>query len=454
MFSTGYRISKKKSKTDEKQNRNEFKFRKKFNFSNYLFVKLLISLHPDAVKWSFNSFKFKFFKTIIILTMTLLVFLVVFNITEEVALNYNLMRHALISQNITRYKVECSLIDIKRQNSARNYLKKRDPSLKYELFKTYLVNSSEIIKYEKLNLDLYPNDLSKKVLSKFKICSINKHQSKFRSKSVFDKFQYKKFLHFRKPLNYKELEFLELDSNLSHGGRYKAPLCLQEFFYNIGSSDEYEKFKRISNNSKIIDYSYKLIKKYLEYSLTKHEIINTYIDIKSNHFSIILVPYFNRENNLIDLLTNLHSFLQRQFLNYKIVVAEQLNTNNGFNKGRIYNTAIDYIIREWGFKVNCLILHDVDLIPESDFNIYECNNYFYNYLHSNNLDLWTYPPRHLSYSIRQDLTNDKVDLTSYSKNPYELLVGGVLCITPKVFQYVNGFSNEYWNWGAEDDGKN
>lgn len=437
---------------------DEFKYQNKNKtlFYNLFIFKLLIKLYPDAIKWSPKGFKFRFFKTLLIFILVLLLgFMLSFCLTSQVqvTLSYDLMRHALISQNISRYKVGCSLKDINRQNSARNFLKQKDPSLKYQLFKTYLTNSTQIIKYENLNLTSLPNDVTKKILSKFKICSINKHERHFKSKSVFDNFEYKKFLHFRKSLSSNDLKKLDFDANLQLGGHFRAPLCLQEFFYNIGAKDDYEKFKNLNDKTKIAKFSYYLIKKYLEYSLSKHEIIKRYIDIKTNQISVILVPYYKRENNLIDLLINLHSFLQRQFLNYKIVIAEQLNTNDGFNKGRIYNTAIDYIIKKWGSKINCLILHDVDLIPESDHNIYECNNNFYNYLYKNNLDLWTYSPRHLSYSIRPDLDDGKISIASYSQNPYELLVGGVLCITPAVYKYINGFSNEYWNWGAEDDGK-
>ena len=84
------------------------------------------------------------------------------------------------------------------------------------------------------------------------------------------------------------------------------------------------------------------------------------------------------------------------------------------------------------------------MIPESDFNLYECDQY------SN-------VPRHLSFSIRREETNSKASnilLSSYKNSPYELLVGGVLCIKPEIFERINGFSNEYWSWGAEDDGKN
>ena len=34
---------------------------------------------------------------------------------------------------------------------------------------------------------------------------------------------------------------------------------------------------------------------------------------------------------------------------------------------------------------------------------------------------------------------------------YEELVGGVLNMRTEHFQRVNGYSNLYWGWGAEDD---
>lgn len=87
-------------------------------------------------------------------------------------------------------------------------------------------------------------------------------------------------------------------------------------------------------------------------------------------------------------------------------------------------------------KVNCIILHDVDLIPESDRNSYECDDM---------------SPNHLSVSIRKDSGDQKA--TPYTTSTYELLIGGVLAIRPHIYRRINGFSNEYWAWGAEDDGK-
>lgn len=82
-------------------------------------------------------------------------------------------------------------------------------------------------------------------------------------------------------------------------------------------------------------------------------------------------------------------------------------------------------------KVDCITMHDVDLIPESDMNLYKCQA----------------TPRHHSLKIRH------FGQQRYETQTYELLIGGVLTLKPSVYRLINGFSNEYWNWGAEDDGK-
>ena len=38
-----------------------------------------------------------------------------------------------------------------------------------------------------------------------------------------------------------------------------------------------------------------------------------------------------------------------------------------------------------------------------------------------------------------------------SRLPYPCLAGGVLSFHREHFQKVNGYSNIYWGWGAEDD---
>ena len=77
---------------------------------------------------------------------------------------------------------------------------------------------------------------------------------------------------------------------------------------------------------------------------------------------------------------------------------------------------------------DCYFFHDVDLIIENDEAIYHCRP---NPLHySAYIKKWNYVPPSKRYST---------------------IYGGVTAFAPEAFQAINGFSNEYWGWGAEDD---
>ncbi len=81
-------------------------------------------------------------------------------------------------------------------------------------------------------------------------------------------------------------------------------------------------------------------------------------------------------------------------------------------------------------NITCLILHDVDLIPENDGNFYACEPLY---------------PKHTTSRVRQ--LDSGRGYTRY----YEFLIGGVLILTFDMYKALNGFSNLYWGWGGEDD---
>ena len=74
----------------------------------------------------------------------------------------------------------------------------------------------------------------------------------------------------------------------------------------------------------------------------------------------------------------------------------------------------------------CFIFHDVDLMPEDDRNLYTCP---------------VLQPRHMSAAV---------DTMNYTLM-YESLFGGVSALSKKHFERVNGYSNQFWGWGGEDD---
>ncbi|XP_073525463.1 beta-1,4-galactosyltransferase 4-like [Phyllobates terribilis] len=136
----------------------------------------------------------------------------------------------------------------------------------------------------------------------------------------------------------------------------------------------------------------------------------------------ILIPHRNREKHLLYLLDNLHPVLQRQQLDYAIYVIHQAGDVT-FNRAKLLN--IGYLEASKEENWDCFIFHDVDLIPENDFNIYLCDS----------------QPKHLV--VGRNVTGYKLH---YPRN-----FGGVTAMTRTQFTKANGYSNNYWGWGGEDD---
>jgi predicted glycosyltransferase involved in capsule biosynthesis len=131
---------------------------------------------------------------------------------------------------------------------------------------------------------------------------------------------------------------------------------------------------------------------------------------------IIIVAFRDREENLKQFIPHMHHFLKD--FKYRIVVVEQ--TGDGlFNKAKLLNAGFSLYQ-----DVNAYFcFHDVDLLPESAL----CD--------------YSYPvmPTHLSVYCSQ---------FEYQFAAYHF--GGVLLVNNKDFRRVNGCSNQYWGWGAED----
>ncbi|XP_053790973.1 beta-1,4-galactosyltransferase 3-like isoform X2 [Vidua chalybeata] len=89
--------------------------------------------------------------------------------------------------------------------------------------------------------------------------------------------------------------------------------------------------------------------------------------------SAILVPYRNQEKYLRHLLYYIHPFLQRQQLSYTIYLIQQVGTGS-FNRAKLLNVGVREAMKdeEW----DCLVLHDIDLVPENDYNLYICDEYY------------------------------------------------------------------------------
>ncbi|XP_029344001.1 beta-1,4-N-acetylgalactosaminyltransferase bre-4 isoform X2 [Acyrthosiphon pisum] len=153
------------------------------------------------------------------------------------------------------------------------------------------------------------------------------------------------------------------------------------------------------------------------------------LDCQARYKIAIIVPYRNRLSNLCTLLLNLHPFLTKQQLDYTIFVVEQFNKtlivqDDGlFNRGMLMNIGFTEALKLYDF--DCFFFHDVDLIPLNYKNLYSCPD----------------QPRHMALAV--DKRNFRL--------PYFDYFGGVTAMSQTHFKLINGFSNMFWGWGAEDD---
>ena len=138
----------------------------------------------------------------------------------------------------------------------------------------------------------------------------------------------------------------------------------------------------------------------------------------------IIVPYRDRDTNLRIFLYNIHPVLKRQQLDYGVYIVEQ-DGDEKFNRGRLMNVGFLEALKQYDYQ--CFIFHDVDLIPEDDRILYTCPE--------------KDSPRLMGVSLEQ---------FGYELF-YQEYFGGVIALTTEQFKRINGFSNEFWEWGGEDD---
>lgn len=138
----------------------------------------------------------------------------------------------------------------------------------------------------------------------------------------------------------------------------------------------------------------------------------------------VMVPFRNRPTHLPILLRHIYPMMMSQRLNFTIFLIEQRG-EYPFNRAMLFNAGFLEINKHFGTDYDCLLFHDVDHIPENNRNYYGCSNM----------------PRHFAKGL---------DIHAY-KLEYEDFFGGVSGVTCDQFRSVNGYSNQFWGWGGEDD---
>lgn len=136
----------------------------------------------------------------------------------------------------------------------------------------------------------------------------------------------------------------------------------------------------------------------------------------------VCVPYRNRETHLKEFAPRVHNFLTERGIEHKIYFAHQCD-DKLFNRGKMKNIAAKH-----AFDDGCdyIVWHDIDMVPEDDSCDYTFN---------------PENPKHLAVRISQSDYNLK----------YEEYFGGAVLFTKEQVESTNGYSNDYWDWGMEDD---
>ena len=106
-------------------------------------------------------------------------------------------------------------------------------------------------------------------------------------------------------------------------------------------------------------------------------------------------------------------------IEYEIFIVEQAD-DKPFNRGRLLNAGYKYAVDN---GCDYFVFHDVDMLPED-----------VDYSYSNK-------PLHLATHLQEH---------DYETTFFDYF-GGVTMFTKEDFKTINGFSNEYWGWGFEDD---
>ena len=135
----------------------------------------------------------------------------------------------------------------------------------------------------------------------------------------------------------------------------------------------------------------------------------------------VCVPYRNRESHLKEFIPKVGAYLESKGIDYCMYFAHQVD-DKLFNRGATKNVAAKH-----AFEDGCdyIVWHDIDMIPEDgcDYSFPEKT------------------PIHIATHISQ---------MDY-KLKYQEYFGGAVLFSKEQVEKTNGYSNDYWDWGMEDD---
>lgn len=136
----------------------------------------------------------------------------------------------------------------------------------------------------------------------------------------------------------------------------------------------------------------------------------------------IVVPYRdNAEQHRAKQLEAFVSHMKTHYPEWHVLIVEQSQDGKKFNRGALLNVGAQ-VAKKSHHKY--VIYHDVDLLPLAKIAPY--------------YTAFPIIPIHIGKAWTQ-------------KYDYPKFLGGVLSISIKDIERINGFPNNFWGWGGEDD---
>jgi hypothetical protein len=190
-----------------------------------------------------------------------------------------------------------------------------------------------------------------------------------------------------------------------------------------------EFFKKYLSKDGILDYMSDKLK-----MISSNRKSDNLLDIKKSKKRVALITIFRdngdgerlREKNIF---VELMSAIMVKYCDFKIYIIEQSDDGEKFNIGKLKNIGFHIANKDSDF--DNYIFSDIDTLPD-----YDLMEYFFIKM--------KYP---ISLAIRGTRYESKKKNNSVEK----LFLGGLVGFDSKVFTKINGYPNNFWGWGGEDD---
>lgn len=138
------------------------------------------------------------------------------------------------------------------------------------------------------------------------------------------------------------------------------------------------------------------------------------------------LPLQDRQGQLFKFVPYFVAFLggARPHCDFTIVVATQTDDGRKFNRGRLMNAAFNDVVRDGAY--DSVVFHDVDILPSEDL-----------------MPFYSVPP-----SPKHPMHLAGAWKTKYDSSDF---VGGAIAMTPDDYVACNGYPNDCWGWGLDDE---